>query len=100
MSVKGMAIVLAVLFCTTIVQGFPMFRRGRCLCVGSGLNAVKMADIKEASIIFPSGSCEKIEVIVTLKAQKGQRCLNPRSRQANRMIKQIQRKHLLKHQNV
>ncbi|XP_050646850.1 C-X-C motif chemokine 11 isoform X2 [Macaca thibetana thibetana] len=87
MSVKGMAIALAMILCTTVVQGFPMFKRGRCLCIGPGIKAVKVADIEKASIIYPSNNCDKIEVIITLKENKGQRCLNPKSKQARLIIK-------------
>ncbi|XP_029800582.1 C-X-C motif chemokine 11 [Suricata suricatta] len=99
MSVKGMVIVLAVIFCATIVQGFPMFKGGRCLCIGPGVKAVKVADIEKATIIYPSNNCDKTEVIITLKAHKGQRCLNPKSKQAN-IIKKIKRMNFLKYQNV
>ncbi|KAM6220930.1 C-X-C motif chemokine 11 [Rhynchocyon petersi] len=87
MGVKGMAIVLAVLVCATTVQGFPIFKGGRCLCIGPGVRAVKVANIEKASIIYPSYSCNKLEVIITLKANKGKQCLNPRSKQATLMIK-------------
>ncbi|XP_069314264.1 C-X-C motif chemokine 11 isoform X1 [Eulemur rufifrons] len=87
MNVKGMAIALAVVFYATIVQGFPMFKRGRCLCIGPGVKAVKVADIEKASIIYPSSNCDKTEVIITLKAQKGHRCLNPKSKQGSLIIK-------------
>ncbi|XP_004430906.1 PREDICTED: C-X-C motif chemokine 11 [Ceratotherium simum simum] len=98
--VKGMAIVLAVIFCATIVQGFPMFKGGRCLCIGPGVKAVRVADIEKVSIIYQSNNCDKIEVIITLKANKGQRCLNPRSKQANVIIKKVERRNFLKYQNV
>ncbi|XP_015397933.1 C-X-C motif chemokine 11 [Panthera pardus] len=100
MSVKGMVIVLAVIFCATIVQGFPMFKGGRCLCIGPGVKGVKVADIEKATIIYPSNNCNKIEVIITLKAHKGQRCLNPKSKQANIIIKKIKRMNFLKYQDV
>ncbi|VFV42253.1 c-x-c motif chemokine 11-like [Lynx pardinus] len=100
MNVKGMVIVLAVIFCATIVQGFPMFKWGRCLCIGPGVKAVKVADIEKATIIYPSNNCNKIEVIITLKAHKGQRCLNPKSKQANIIIKKIKRMNFLKYQDV
>ncbi|XP_064220565.1 C-X-C motif chemokine 11 isoform X2 [Aotus nancymaae] len=87
MSVKGMAVALAVIFGAMVVQGFPMFNRGRCLCIGSGVKAVKVADIEKASIIYPSNNCDKIEVIITLKENKGQRCLNPKSKQGKLIIK-------------
>ncbi|XP_002924777.1 C-X-C motif chemokine 11 [Ailuropoda melanoleuca] len=91
MSVKGTVIVLAVIFCATIVQGFPMFKGGRCLCIGPGVRAVKVADIEKATIIYPSNNCDKTEVIITLKAHKGQRCLNPKSKQASIIMKKIKR---------
>ncbi|XP_007947222.1 C-X-C motif chemokine 11 [Orycteropus afer afer] len=91
MSMKGMAIALALLLCATILQGFPMFKAGRCLCIGPGVKAVKVADIEKASIIYPSYNCDKLEVIIILKANKGQRCLNPKSKQANLIIKKLQR---------
>lgn len=99
MSVKGVLLVLAVILCATTVQGFPMFKGGRCLCTGPGVKAVKVADVQKATIIYPSGSCDKTEVIITLKAKKGQQCLNPRSKQASLIIKQIERK-TLRNQNV
>ncbi|XP_019479042.1 PREDICTED: C-X-C motif chemokine 11 [Hipposideros armiger] len=98
MSVKGMAIVLAVIFCATIAQGFPMFKGGRCLCVGPGVKAVRVADIEKVSVIYPSNYCDKTEVIITMKTHKRQRCLNPRSKQANIIIKITERMNLLKYQ--
>ncbi|KAM9742613.1 C-X-C motif chemokine 11 isoform 1-T1 [Dama dama] len=92
MSVKVMATVLAVILCAAIVQGFPMFKGGRCLCIGPGVKAVKVADIEKVSIIYPTNNCDKTEVIITLKTNKGQRCLNPKSKQAKAIIKKIQRK--------
>ncbi|XP_013371721.1 PREDICTED: C-X-C motif chemokine 11 [Chinchilla lanigera] len=97
MNLKGKAIIFAVIFSATVIQGFPMFKGGRCLCIGPGLKAVKVADIEKASIIYPSNSCDKIEVIITLKAHKGQRCLNPRSKQASLIIKLVERKNSSKH---
>ncbi|XP_016062998.1 PREDICTED: C-X-C motif chemokine 11 [Miniopterus natalensis] len=100
MNVKSMTIVLAVILCATALQGFPMFKAGRCLCIGPGVKAVKVADIEKISVIYPSNNCDKTEVIITLKAHKGQRCLNPRSKQANIIKKEVERMNFLKHQNI
>ncbi|XP_004280260.1 C-X-C motif chemokine 11 [Orcinus orca] len=100
MNTKGMATVLAVIFCATIVQGFPMFKGGRCLCTHPGVKAVKVADIEKVSIIYPSNNCDKIEVIITLKTHKGQRCLNTNSKQAKVIIKKAKRMNFLKYQKV
>nr|XP_019576069.1 PREDICTED: C-X-C motif chemokine 11 isoform X2 [Rhinolophus sinicus] len=87
MGVKGMAIVLAVIFCTTIAQGFPMFKGERCFCISPGVKAVRVADIEKVSVFYPSNNCDKTEVIIAMKTHKRQRCLNPRSKQAHIIIK-------------
>ncbi|XP_052054154.1 C-X-C motif chemokine 11 [Apodemus sylvaticus] len=97
----GTAIALAVIIWATTVQGFSMFKGGRCLCIGPGVKAIKMAAIEKASVIYPSNGCDKVEVIVTLKPpHKGQRCLDPNSKQG-RFIKQtIEKKTFLRRQNM
>ncbi|KAM5337316.1 C-X-C motif chemokine 11 isoform 1-T2 [Glossophaga mutica] len=100
MNMNGMAIVLAVILCATAAQGFPMFKGGRCLCIGPGAKAVKVANIEKVSVFFPSNYCNKIEVIITLKAQKRQRCLNPQSKQASIIIKKVEEMNSLKHRNI
>ncbi|XP_060044604.1 C-X-C motif chemokine 11 [Erinaceus europaeus] len=100
MNVKGMTTVLAMLFYAIIVQGFPMFKGGRCLCRDHGVKAVKVKDVEQASVIYPSNNCNKIEVIITLKAHKGKRCLNPRSKQGKIIIKRAEKIHFLNSQNV
>nr|XP_031539871.1 C-X-C motif chemokine 11 [Vicugna pacos] len=37
---------------------------------------------------------------ITLKAHKGQRCLNSKSKQANVIIKKVERMNFLKYQNI
>ncbi|XP_051026395.1 C-X-C motif chemokine 11 [Acomys russatus] len=100
MNTKGIAIALAVVICATTVQGFVMFKRGRCLCIGPGAKAVKRADMETAAILYPSNSCDRTEVIITLKANKGQRCLDPRSRQALLIRQTIEKKNLLRHRKI
>lgn len=77
-----------------------MFKGGRCLCIDSGVKAVKMAAIEKVSIIYPSNGCDKVEVIVTLKGHKGQRCLDPRSKQGRLIMQTIQKKNILRRQNM
>lgn len=77
-----------------------MFKGGRCLCINPGAKVVKMAAIKEVSVIYPSNGCDKVEVIVTLKAHKGQRCLDPASKQARLIMQTIQKKNFLRRQNM
>jgi C-X-C motif-containing chemokine 11 len=44
-----------------------MFKQGRCLCIGPGMKAVKMAEIEKASVIYPSNGCDKVEVMYVLE---------------------------------
>ncbi|XP_076782622.1 C-X-C motif chemokine 11 isoform X2 [Arvicanthis niloticus] len=100
MNRKGIAIALAVIIWATTTQGFVMFKGGRCLCIGPGVKAVKLAAIEKASVIYPSNGCDKVEVIVTLKAHKGQKCLDPRSKQARLIMQTIEKKNIFKRQNM
>ncbi|KAL6047999.1 hypothetical protein STEG23_036120 [Scotinomys teguina] len=88
MNMRGMAIAVAVIVCAATVQGFSMFKRARCLCIESRTKAVRMADVETVSIIYPSNGCDRVEVIITLKAHKRQTCLDPESKQA-RLIRQF-----------
>lgn len=100
MNRTGMAVALAVIIWATTVPGFVMFKGGRCLCINRGVKAVKMTMIEEVSVIYPSNGCDKVEVIVTLKAHKGQKCLDPRSKQARLIMQTIQKKNFLRRQNM
>ncbi|MBZ3888016.1 C-X-C motif chemokine 11, partial [Sciurus carolinensis] len=73
------------------VLGFPMFKGGRCLCIGPGAKAVKLTDIEKASIIYPSNSCDKIEVIATMKKNGEKRCLNPESKAIKNLLKALRK---------
>ncbi|CAH6884198.1 C-X-C motif chemokine 11 [Phodopus roborovskii] len=100
MDMKGMmAIALAVIIGATTVQGFSMFKGGRCLCIEPLAKAVKIADIETATVLYPSNRCNKVEVIVTLKSQKRQRCLDPKSKQA-RLIQAMNEKKSLRRRNM
>ncbi|XP_035878286.1 C-X-C motif chemokine 11 [Phyllostomus discolor] len=91
-----MAIVLALILCATAIQGSPLFKGGRCLCIGPGVKAVKR-QYSDNLCNFPSNYCNKTEVIITLKARKGQRCLNPQSKQGSIIIKKVEEMKSLKH---
>lgn len=44
-----------------------MFKGGRCLCIDRGAKVVKMAAIKEVSVIYPSNGCDKVEVMYVME---------------------------------
>ncbi|XP_043829068.1 C-X-C motif chemokine 11 [Dromiciops gliroides] len=92
MSLKFLVILFAALLYSTAVHGFLTFRGPRCFCRGSTVDSVNPAYIKKVSVFFPSGSCDKKEMIITLKRGKGQTCLNPESRQARLILKRVLKK--------
>ncbi|KPP57678.1 c-X-C motif chemokine 11-like, partial [Scleropages formosus] len=72
-------------------MGMMIVSRGRCLCIGPGVNFIRPRSIKTIEVYFPSTFCEKMEVIVTLKNKKVQKCLNPDSEFAKNFIRNTQR---------
>ncbi|XP_018592271.1 C-X-C motif chemokine 11-like [Scleropages formosus] len=85
--------VALLLYCLLLlnVQGMMIVSRGRCLCIGPGVNFIRPRSIKTIEVYFPSTFCEKMEVIVTLKNKKVQKCLNPDSEFAKNFIRNTQR---------
>ncbi|XP_055056015.2 C-X-C motif chemokine 11-6-like [Misgurnus anguillicaudatus] len=69
------------------VKGQQSFT-GRCLCADKGVNAVSRQLIKKVEIFYPSPSCGKQEVIVTLINAK-RKCLNPESNFTQHVIKMV-----------
>ncbi|XP_068955114.1 C-X-C motif chemokine 11 [Petaurus breviceps papuanus] len=92
MSLKVLAILLAISLYSTAVHGFLMFHRSPCLCRGTLVEAVNPANIKKASIFFPSSRCQKKEIIITLKRGGVKICLNTESKQGKLILKRIIKK--------
>ncbi|XP_041957037.1 C-X-C motif chemokine 11-6-like [Alosa sapidissima] len=66
--------------------------RGRCKCQGAGVNAVRPNRIERLEVLPPSSTCPNLEIIVTLKENEGQKCLNPESSFAKNFIKKAIKK--------
>ncbi|KAM9143909.1 C-X-C motif chemokine 11-like [Pangshura tecta] len=80
---------LLLLLAAVLVQGMPTSSRGRCLCVTAGAPSVNPRHIAKVEIYGQSSSCQKIEVIVTLKGSGQRKCLNSKSKQASRLIQKF-----------
>ncbi|XP_007238754.1 C-X-C motif chemokine 11-6-like [Astyanax mexicanus] len=59
----------------------------RCLCQGPGMNMVRLQRVEKIEVFSPSPSCDKLEIIVTLKNGAGKKCLNPESNFAKNYIR-------------
>ncbi|XP_017307330.1 C-X-C motif chemokine 11-6 [Ictalurus punctatus] len=77
---KSAAVFLAVACLLLVyVQGLPRINSRRCLCQGPVVNAVRLQRIDKIELYPASATCQKVEIIVTLKSGAGQKCLNPES---------------------
>ncbi|XP_074848136.1 C-X-C motif chemokine 11-like [Carettochelys insculpta] len=80
---------LLLLLAAVLVQGMLTSSKGRCLCVGPGAPAILPKHIAKVEIYGQSSSCEKVEVIVTMKGSRQRKCLNSKSKQALRLIQKF-----------
>ncbi|XP_054846158.1 C-X-C motif chemokine 11-like [Eublepharis macularius] len=79
---------LLLLLCAFVtIQGMPTSKRQRCLCRGKDLPSVQIHRIAEAEFHRPSASCDREELIVTLKPKGRKKCLNVNLEQG-RIIKE------------
>ncbi|KAG5834230.1 C-X-C motif chemokine 11-1-like [Anguilla rostrata] len=65
--------------------------RGRCQCMDTGVESIKPKLIEKVEVLYPSSSCKNLEIIVTLKGEGEQRCLNPSSHFAQNFVKKMQK---------
>ncbi|XP_019575445.2 LOW QUALITY PROTEIN: C-X-C motif chemokine 9 [Rhinolophus sinicus] len=84
----GVPFLLVIIFLTLIgVQGAPIMRNGRCSCIKTNKRKIYLKSLKDLKQFAPSPSCEKIEVIVTMK-NGDQTCPNPDPTDVKELIKQ------------
>uniref|UniRef100_A0A4W4DQR3 Chemokine interleukin-8-like domain-containing protein n=1 Tax=Electrophorus electricus TaxID=8005 RepID=A0A4W4DQR3_ELEEL len=83
-----------ILICLLVadIKGQARHTRGRCLCGDSGLKVIRVNRVEKVEILSPSPSCDKQEIIVTLKDTMEQKCLNPESGFVQNLIKKMQKR--------
>ncbi|KAM8801330.1 C-X-C motif chemokine 9 [Rhynchonycteris naso] len=91
---------LGIIFLTLIgAQGAPMMRKGRCSCIVTNQRMIYLKSLKNLKQFPPSPSCEKTEIIATMK-NGYQTCLNPDSTSVKKLIeeweKQVSQKKMQK----
>ncbi|XP_066088684.1 C-X-C motif chemokine 9 [Saccopteryx bilineata] len=97
---KSVVPLLGIIFLTLIgVQGAPMMRKGRCSCPVTNQGTIYLKSLKNLEQFPPSLSCEKTEIIATMK-NGYQTCLNPDSTSVKKLIeeweKQVSQKKMQK----
>ncbi|KAJ8261320.1 hypothetical protein COCON_G00170440 [Conger conger] len=88
---RSAAFILLACLLLVDVRGMAVSPRGRCLCMDAGVNFIKPKLIEKVEAMYPSPSCQNLEIIVTLKGSGEQMCLNPASRFAKNFIKDAQK---------
>ncbi|XP_003265819.1 C-X-C motif chemokine 9 [Nomascus leucogenys] len=87
MKKSGVLFLLGIILLVLIgVQGTPVMRNGRCSCIRTNPATIHLRSLKDLKQFAPSPSCEKIEIIATLK-NGDQTCLNPDSADVKELIK-------------
>ncbi|KAI5936597.1 C-X-C motif chemokine 9 [Manis javanica] len=88
MKKSGIPLLLGVIFLTLIgVQGALIRRNRRCSCINTSQGVIHLKSLKELKQFAPSLSCEKTEIIATMK-NGIQTCLNPDSAVVKKLIKE------------
>uniref|UniRef100_A0A8C2N9W2 C-X-C motif chemokine n=1 Tax=Capra hircus TaxID=9925 RepID=A0A8C2N9W2_CAPHI len=68
-------------------RGIPAIRNGRCSCINTSQGMIHPKSIKDLKQFAPSPTCEKIEIIATVK-NGAQVCLNPDLPEVKELIKE------------
>ncbi|XP_036384593.1 C-X-C motif chemokine 11-6-like [Megalops cyprinoides] len=89
---RSAAFILLACLLSVDVKGMSISPRGRCQCTDAGVNFIRPKEIEKIEVYSPSSSCERMEIIVTLKESAEQRCLNSESKFAQNFIKNAQKK--------
>uniref|UniRef100_A0A8C3X4Q1 C-X-C motif chemokine n=1 Tax=Catagonus wagneri TaxID=51154 RepID=A0A8C3X4Q1_9CETA len=96
MKKSGVALLLGFIFLTLIgVQGTPVMRNARCSCINTSQGMIHVKSLRDLKQFAPSPSCEKTEVIATMK-NGYQTCLNPGSPDVKKLIKEWEKQVSLK----
>uniref|UniRef100_A0ABI7YVZ0 C-X-C motif chemokine n=1 Tax=Felis catus TaxID=9685 RepID=A0ABI7YVZ0_FELCA len=88
MKKSGIPLLLSIIFLTLLGgQGTLIMRNRRCFCINTSQGTIHLKSLKDLKQFAPSPSCEKTEIIVTMK-NGDQTCLNPDSADVQELIKE------------
>ncbi|XP_037685939.1 C-X-C motif chemokine 9 [Choloepus didactylus] len=87
MKKSGVSLLLGIIFLfLTGVQGTLIMKNGRCSCIDASQETIHQQSLKDLKQFAPSPSCEKTEIIATMK-NGDQTCLNPDSTYVKKLMK-------------
>ncbi|XP_066240960.1 C-X-C motif chemokine 10 [Saccopteryx leptura] len=73
-------------------QGIPLSRTTRCSCITISDKPVNPRSLEKLEMIPASQSCPHVEIIVTMKKNRGKRCLNPESKLVKNILKSFSKR--------
>lgn len=92
MKKSGIPFLLGITFLVLFgVQGAPIMRNNRCSCLSTSHRKIHPKSLKDIEQFAPSPSCEKTEIIATLK-NGDKKCLNPDSADVKKLVKAWEKK--------
>ncbi|XP_051026439.1 C-X-C motif chemokine 10 [Acomys russatus] len=71
------------------MQGVPLSRTVRCMCIKIDEQPVKPRALGKLEIIPASQSCPHVEIIATMKKTGEKKCLNPESEVIKSLLKKV-----------
>ncbi|KAK6494793.1 C-X-C motif chemokine 10-like [Huso huso] len=74
------------------VEGSPLYNKGRCRCIGSSADFIHLKRIEKFEVIPATPMCQQIEIVVTMKDTAEERCMNPKSKQAQNIINLLKKR--------
>ncbi|XP_006885369.1 PREDICTED: c-X-C motif chemokine 9 [Elephantulus edwardii] len=92
MKTSGVLLFLGITFLLLIgIQGNLIMRNRRCLCIDFNQKKIQVQALKDLQQFVPSPSCEKMEIIATLK-NGDKTCLNPDLSDVKKLVKDWEKK--------
>ncbi|KAM4709675.1 C-X-C motif chemokine 10-like [Discoglossus pictus] len=85
MESRCVLIMCVLIISATLIQGLSLPRADRCLCrkLLKNINVKAIAKLE----VFPiSSTCEKVEIVATMKGSKKTKCLNPKAKVIKTLI--------------
>ncbi|XP_055444809.1 C-X-C motif chemokine 9 isoform X2 [Bubalus kerabau] len=73
--------------CEFLACRVPAIRNGRCSCINTSQGVIHPKSLKDLKQFAPSPSCEKTEIIATMK-NGNEACLNPDLPEVKELIKE------------
>ncbi|XP_016063000.1 PREDICTED: C-X-C motif chemokine 10 [Miniopterus natalensis] len=89
MNQSAVLIFCLILLTLSGAQGIPLSRTSRCMCIKISDQPVNLKSLEKLEMFPASQSCPHVEIIATMKKNRGKRCLNPESKAIKNMLKVI-----------